>query len=175
MHDEVNGNEYHWTKAKFLNRQVHMQEMFQKFDETNVVPSVREEDDAFWEPCNTPVMVGVASLPLNYLSHMLDFQEEPLTVLDSSAKQCGFLRVDLIPCDEEKGEENFDLCVDDPMDLIGKAMAFRIKIHQAMNLPAQFCKVFTYEYILRLNIHIYIYIYNVRHGVGSVSMTMDNI
>ncbi|ELT96154.1 hypothetical protein CAPTEDRAFT_129452, partial [Capitella teleta] len=139
MHDELTGNEYHWTKAKFLNRQVHMQEMFQKFDETNIVPDVSKEDDAFWEPSDTPVMVGVASLPLNYLSHMLDFQEDPLTVLDSSAKQCGFLKVDLIPCDS-KGNDDFDLCVDDPMDLIGKAMAFRIKIHQAMNLPTKFYK-----------------------------------
>lgn len=147
MVDEMTGNEFHWTKAKFLNRQVHMQEMYKEFDETNEVPNISQvsseaspwliwinhtfnlsslrytvpspqEQDPFWDPPNTPVLIGIVSLPLNYLSHMLDFQEDPLTVLDSSAKQCGFLKVDLIPCDP-KGNEDVDLCVENPMDLVG--------------------------------------------------------
>ena len=52
-----------------------------------------KDKDPFWEPAETPVMIGVVSLPLNYLSHMLDFSDEPLTVLDYQAKQCGFLQV----------------------------------------------------------------------------------
>jgi hypothetical protein len=40
MLDERSGNEFQWTKAKFLNRQVHMQEMYQKFDETNEIPDI---------------------------------------------------------------------------------------------------------------------------------------
>ncbi len=61
--------------------------------------------------------MGVVSVPLKFLSHLLDFQDEPLTVIDYRAKQCGFLRVDLIPCDS-KEREDVDLCVNDPTDLV---------------------------------------------------------
>ena len=77
-----------------------------------------QEKDPFWEPPDTEVIMGVVSVPLNYLSHMLDFTEEPLTVIDYRAKQAGFLKVDLIPCDQ-KGRENRDMVVEDPMDLVG--------------------------------------------------------
>ena len=66
------------------------------------------------------VIVGVVSVPLNYLSHMLEFQDEPLTVIDYKAKQSGFLKVDLVPCDSQ-GNEDEDLCVEDPMDLVSYA------------------------------------------------------
>ena len=61
--------------------------------------------------------MGVVSVPLKFLSYMVDFQDEPLTVIDYRAKQCGFLQVDLIPCDAQ-GKEDVDLCVNDPIDLV---------------------------------------------------------
>ena len=63
------------------------------------------------------MIIGVSLAPLNYLSHMVDFQEEPLTVIDYKAKQAGFLQVDLVPCDG-KGREDVNLMVDDPIDLV---------------------------------------------------------
>ena len=38
--DQMNENEYLWSKNRFLNRQVHMQEMYQQFEETDQVPDV---------------------------------------------------------------------------------------------------------------------------------------
>ena len=63
------------------------------------------------------MIVGVATVPLSFLAHMLEFQEEPLSIVDYQAKQAGFIKVDLIPCDSS-GKEDVDLCVDDPMDLV---------------------------------------------------------
>ena len=85
------------------------------------------------------VVIGVVPVPLKCLAHMYD-QKETLTVIDYKAKQIGFLKVDLVPCDA-KGNEDLDMGVDDPMDLIDKQMCFKIKIHQAMNLPDKFIKV----------------------------------
>ncbi len=76
-------------------------------------------DDPFWEPPDTAVIIGVVSVPLTYLSHMLEFvEEEPLAIIDYGAKQAGYLRVDLIPCDAQ-GNEDVDTCVEDAVDLVG--------------------------------------------------------
>ena len=52
-----------------------------------------QEKDPFWEPTSTEVVVGVVTVPLNYVAHMLEFQDEPLTIIDYKAKQSGFLKV----------------------------------------------------------------------------------
>jgi hypothetical protein len=76
-----------------------------------------KEDDPFWEPADLDVIIGVASLPLKFLSYMIEFKEDPLTVLDYTAQHCGFLEVQLVPCDK-KGNEGSDFAVDDPSDLV---------------------------------------------------------
>jgi len=38
--DKLTSNEYLWTKAKFLNRQAYMQEMYGTFEHTGRVPNV---------------------------------------------------------------------------------------------------------------------------------------
>ncbi len=78
--------------------------------------NLSQNKDPFYELPETEVIVGVASVPLNYLSHMLDF-EESLSVIDYMAKQCGYLKVALVPCDSS-GREEVDLCVENPMDLV---------------------------------------------------------
>ena len=61
--------------------------------------------------------MGVASLPLAFLAYMLRFDEEPLNIMNYMAKQCGFLKIDLIPCDQN-GKETDKLSVKDPVDLV---------------------------------------------------------
>jgi hypothetical protein len=143
------GNEYLWTKAQFLTRQAYMQEMYQQFEESGCVPDANQEDDPFWEPDDLEVVVGVASLPLKFLSYMIEFKEDPLTVLDYTAQSCGYLEVQLIPCDEY-GTECPDMAVDDPADLVGKKASFMIKVCKAMNLPPKYvttrCRYKFYEY-----------------------------
>ena len=63
------------------------------------------------------MLVGVVTVPLNYLAHMVDFQDEPLTIIDYRAKQIGFLKVDVVPCDA-KGHESDDMCVEEAVDLV---------------------------------------------------------
>jgi hypothetical protein len=64
---------------------------------------------------------------------MIEFKEDPLTVLDYTAQHCGFLEVQLIPCDKA-GKEGTDFAVDDPSDLVSmlifhlrRALPFLIK------------------------------------------------
>lgn len=63
------------------------------------------------------VVVGVATLPLKFLAYMIEFKDEDqLNVIDYSAQHCGFLQVQLIPCDK-RGNEDVDLAVERPEDL----------------------------------------------------------
>jgi len=64
------------------------------------------------------VIVGVASLPLKFLAYMIEFKDEDqLNVMDYSAQHCGFLQVQLIPCDKH-GLEDVDMAVERPEDLV---------------------------------------------------------
>ena len=63
------------------------------------------------------MIVGVATVPLAFLSYMIEFLEEPLSVLDYMANHCGYLKVELMPCDR-KGAPRDGLSVKDPNDLV---------------------------------------------------------
>ena len=78
---------------------------------------LKQQEDPFWDPVDTEVLVGVVTVPLKFLSHMIEFQDEPLTIIDYQAKQIGYLKVDLVPCDPS-GKEDVDLTVDEPIDLV---------------------------------------------------------
>jgi len=64
------------------------------------------------------VIVGIASLPLKFLAYMIEFKDEDqLNVMDYSAQHCGFLQVQLLPCDRQ-GSEDVDMAVERPEDLV---------------------------------------------------------
>jgi len=48
---------------------------------------------------------------------MIEFQEEPLSVMDYMANHCGYLKVELIPC-SSKGSVKENLNVKDPNDMV---------------------------------------------------------
>jgi kinesin family protein 1 len=139
VQDLQSENEFLWVKDKFLNRYGYMQEMYHDFETNGVVPDVPKEKDPFWEPADLEVVVGVASLPLAFLAHMIRFDDEPLNILDYVANHCGYLKIELVPCNQ-KGAESDKLSVNDPMDLVGKPISFKIKIRSATNLPERFAK-----------------------------------
>ncbi|CAH1783605.1 unnamed protein product [Owenia fusiformis] len=136
--DLETSNEYTWDRAKFLNKQCGMQELYEEFEnsEDSLPPPFDKEQDSFFDPPSADVAVGVVSVPLNYLAHMVDLRDDPLTITDYAARQIGFLKVEIIPCDS-KGREMTDLslCVQESRDIIGQTMAFKIKIIQGINLP----------------------------------------
>lgn len=59
----------------------------------------------------------MATVPLNFLCHGLEFEQESVTIIDIHAKHCGYLSVAIIPCDAN-GKELVNSHVDDPMDLV---------------------------------------------------------
>ncbi len=62
------------------------------------------------------MIVGIALVPLNYLSHMVEL-EDHVTVLNYWAETVGFLNVELRPCDREGDEERVDM-LQDPMEMV---------------------------------------------------------
>ena len=48
---------------------------------------------------------------------MIRFDDEPLNILDYVANHCGYLKIELVPCNQ-KGAESDKLSVNDPMDLV---------------------------------------------------------
>ena len=75
-----------------------------------------QDEDPFWEPPDTEVIVGIALVPLNYLSHVVEL-EDHVTVLNYWAETVGFLNVELRPCDREGDEERVDM-LQDPMEMV---------------------------------------------------------
>ena len=96
VHDKETNNFYVWSRNKFLNRQVHMSELYQTFESSGHLPRVTHNEDPFWEPADTEVMIGIVVVPLNYLSHMLDFTDETLSIIDYKAKQVRLQRVSCV-------------------------------------------------------------------------------
>ena len=56
-------------------------------------------------------------MPLNYIAHQVEFDEDPLTIIDYRARHIGFLKVEFSPCNS-KGKEDDTLITEDPMDLV---------------------------------------------------------
>ena len=57
MIDHENGNEYVWDRNRFLNRQVHMQELYQKYSETGEVPDLPQVKHNFLTTLSSPWLI----------------------------------------------------------------------------------------------------------------------
>lgn len=60
---------------------------------------------------------------------------------ESSSGERGLLKVSYFPTDETgEGEPDEDLLPEEPEDLLGKAITFRVNIDSASGLPKDLCK-----------------------------------
>ena len=80
---------------------------------------VFQTQDPFWEPLDTPTLIGVAYIPLESISYMLDIGEQKIGIYDYQARHVGFLSAHLIPCEADGEENSEDLAVEEPIDLVG--------------------------------------------------------
>ncbi len=68
-------------------------------------------------------------------------QEAKIYSSESTSGERGKLKVSFFPTDETgEGEPDEDLLPEEPEDLLGKAITFRIQIDQASGLPKDLCK-----------------------------------
>ncbi len=75
-----------------------------------------QESDPFWEPPDTPVTLGIALVPLNYLAHRVEMQDH-VTVLNYWAQTQGYLNIELLPCDRDGQEDSVEM-LQNPMDMV---------------------------------------------------------
>lgn len=129
--------EWIWDRNKFLNRKFLMQEMYQNYIEGDEW-DLPEERDPFWEPYDAEVQIGSAQLYLQSLAYMIEV-EETLSITDYKGNDQGRLQVEAYPCDKT-GNEDIDDFVEDPKELIGNPLYFKLRIPHARGLPARFAK-----------------------------------
>ncbi|XP_073236742.1 kinesin-like protein KIF28P [Porites lutea] len=129
--------EWIWDRNKFLNRKFLMQEMYQNYVEGEDW-DLPQERDPFWEPDDAEVLIGSAHVYLQSLAYKIEV-EESLTITDHKGNEQGHLQIEAYPCDD-KGNEDGDDFVEDPKELIGQSLYFKLKIPHARGLPARFGK-----------------------------------
>ncbi|XP_078377646.1 kinesin-like protein KIF28 [Oculina patagonica] len=130
--------EWIWDRNKFVNRTYLMKEMFQNYFEGEEDWNVPEEKDPFWEPDDAEVFIGSVQVYLQSLAYLIEV-EESLVITDHKGNEKGHLQIEAYPCDASFSED-LDDYVEDPKELIGKALYFKLKIPYARGLPAIFGK-----------------------------------
>ncbi|CAL1537456.1 unnamed protein product [Lymnaea stagnalis] len=132
-----NGNWWLLSRNNFINRKYMMQEMYQNYMEGEPNWDVPKEKDPFWEPHNTPVLLGNAHVYLQSIAYLIEM-DESMIIMDLKGKEIGHLLIELIPCDDKWQTLKEDVYVDDPNELRGKPLYFKFKIKGGRGIPANF-------------------------------------
>ena len=123
VYDTERDIEWLWDKSKFINRVYLMREMYEKFENGELVSKgLNDESDPFWDP-NEPVNIGYCSVLVKPLSYCLSVEDD--YALYREAHQDGVLHLKLEPCRPDgsplsEAEEGPYDDVEDPKDLIGR-------------------------------------------------------
>ncbi|XP_021514087.1 kinesin-like protein KIF28 [Meriones unguiculatus] len=120
-----------WSKAKFINRKFLMEELYQRFLESED-SQVAQEDDPFWDPVEA-VHLGSAHIWLQSLAHCM-MLEEQVEFLNCDGLEEAVLHIRIAPCSPEgwaRGEEDM---VIDPLELLGKRIDFQIHIVRCLGV-----------------------------------------
>ena len=141
---------YQWECDKFGNRIEMIRECLNNFFETGELPDFNNKDlDPFWDPPE-PLLVGTSYLSLKNLGFTLENELEAKILSSEGAEGArGQLKIAYWPCDKEgDGEPDDDLLVEEPKELLGKDICFRVEVASASGLPKELCKnVFvTYQF-----------------------------
>ena len=139
MRSLLNDNSWMWKRSKFLNRKYIMQEMYQSYAEGNDDWDLPQEKDPFWEPVDAEVHIGSVHVYLQSLSYLIEL-EETLAITNYKGAEMGNLRVEIIPCKPDFSEitEEDDMFVDEPNQLVGKDVHFKLKLKSAYGLPTRY-------------------------------------
>ena len=77
-----------------------------------------QAQDPFWEPLETPTLIGVAYVPTECIAYMLDIQDQKVGIYDYESCLVGYLTVSLVPCAEDGHDCGEDRAVEEPIDLV---------------------------------------------------------
>lgn len=134
---------YQWDTDKFQNRLEMMREHLNQYFEDQTIPDYSDKDkDPFWDPPE-PLLVGTSYLSLKNLGYMLN-NDLDAKILSSEGEKGirGQLKLEYWPTGPDgKGEPPDDVIVEEePSELLGKEIFFKVEIHSAEGLPKDLCK-----------------------------------
>lgn len=102
MENRELGYNYNWDVDEFNERYHQVKYLWERYLETNELPSLSPEEDPFYDP-PIELQIGSGFLTTLSLAHLLDNETELALVHDNG--ECGSILVNLIPTDET-GEIN---------------------------------------------------------------------
>uniref|UniRef100_A0AC35FQ69 Kinesin-like protein unc-104 n=1 Tax=Panagrolaimus sp. PS1159 TaxID=55785 RepID=A0AC35FQ69_9BILA len=127
-----------WDKNRFTNRYYGMQEMYQNYVDGDAEYNLPPERDPFYEPPDSSIILGHATMFLQSLAYMVE-AEEQLPIVDFNGTDLGQLSVSLVPC-SSSGKEIMGEYLETPNELLNKNLGIKIKILAAMGLPRRIDK-----------------------------------
>ncbi len=127
-----------------------MRSNLNQYFEDQTIPDYSDKDkDPFWDPPE-PLLVGTSYLSLKNLGYMLNNELEAKILSSEGAQGVrGYLKLEYWPTARDGvSEPSDDMLVDEPLELVGKEVFFRVEIQSAASLPSDLCKnVFvTYQF-----------------------------
>ncbi|XP_013402033.1 kinesin-like protein KIF28P [Lingula anatina] len=147
MKNLENGNEWMWPYDKFLNRKYKMEEMYNDFINDEKDWDEPPEKDPFEESADSAVLIGSVQVFLQSLGYLID-TDEHLSITDFRGIEHGRMQVQALPCDT-KWKPIEDDFVEDPYELVGKQLNFKMKIGKVGGIPSKYEKVYvSYKFYL---------------------------
>ena len=119
-----------------------MRDHLNQYFEDGQIPDYSDKDkDPFWDPPE-PLQVGTCYLQLKALGYMVENSMDA-KILSSEGTQGmrGYLNLAYWPCAPNGVDEiDDDMIVDDPSELLGRDVHFRVEINHATDMPSDLCK-----------------------------------
>ena len=137
------GTVYYWNTETFQNRYDLMKELFDRFnDEDFDIFNLKNEDDPIWDEPR-PTLVGYTFYKLEPLAYLMS---NPTTssIISPNGLCMGNLTIDIIPHDDDNNE--YEEIPEDPSELIGQPLNFRVYVKECKDLPENFCRGVQVEY-----------------------------
>lgn len=124
------------TPGEFQDRRFRMQEL--------MLDPESPGDDPFALP-DGDVIIGAATCFLQALCYCIEF-EDNISIVDYKGRSEGKLTVSIWPCDKNGTNLTSEACVDDPKELLGKPISFKIIIEEGDLKKSKFNRGLFVEY-----------------------------
>nr|XP_022323498.1 kinesin-like protein KIF28P isoform X1 [Crassostrea virginica] len=135
-------HEWIWPKVKFMNRKYVMQEMYNDFLDGDDPWELPPEKDPFLDDINAEFHIGSVKIWLQSTSYMIAMKEQ-LDIIDYRGYEVGKINIELVPCNKSGKEFAEDeVFVEDPSELVGKEIFFKLKLENGMGLPTRFTDLY---------------------------------
>lgn len=145
VHNTADDTTFLWEKNRFMNRYYGMQEMFQSHADGDPDYDLPPERDPFYEPPDSPIVLGRSTMFLQSLAYMVEIDEQ-IPVMDIHGTDIAQLSVSMLPC-SPSGREILGEYIESPDELVKKNLGIKVKILSAAGLPRRVDKSWcTYKF-----------------------------